>query len=48
MNETHVQIMKFTCRLNLGFGRCHLSMRRYVIVLRRNNMADVEEAPRLR
>ena len=30
-SETHVQIMKFTCRLNMGFGRRHWSMRRYVM-----------------
>ena len=44
-NKTHVQIMKFTCRLNMGFGRRHCSMRRDVSVFRRNKMADVEEAP---
>ena len=30
-SETHVQIMKFTCRLNMGFGRRHWSMRRDVM-----------------
>ena len=30
-SKTHVQIMKFTCRLNMGFGRRHWSMRRDVM-----------------
>ena len=29
--KTHVQIMKFTCRLNMGFGRRHWSKWRDVI-----------------
>ena len=29
-SKTHVQIMKFTCRLNMGFGGRHWSMRRDV------------------
>ena len=33
-SKTHVQIMKFTCRLNMGFGRRHWSMRRDVIFFR--------------
>ena len=44
-SKTHVQIMKFTCRLNMGFGRRHWSMRRDVICFVLNKMADVEEAP---
>ena len=44
--KTHVQIMKFTCRLNMGFGRRHWSMRRDIMCFGRNKMADVEEAPR--
>ena len=32
-SKTHVQIMKFTCRLNMGFGRRHWSMRRDVMCL---------------
>ena len=46
-SKTHVQIMKFTCRLNMGFGRRHWSMRRDVICFVLNKMADVEEAPRV-
>ena len=38
-SKTHVQTMKFMCRLNMGFGRrdvmCFIE-----------KMADVEEAPR--
>ena len=30
-SKTHVQIMKFTCRLNMGFGRRHWSVRRDVM-----------------
>ena len=30
-SKTYVQIMKFTCRLNMGFGRRHWSMRRDVM-----------------
>ena len=30
-SKTHDQIMKFTCRLNMGFGRRHWSMRRDVM-----------------
>ena len=45
-SKTHVQIMKFTCRLNMGFGRPHWSMRRDVMCFVLNKMADVEEAPR--
>ena len=30
-SKNHVQIMKFTCRLNMGFGRRHWSMRRDVM-----------------
>ena len=30
-SKTHVQIMKFTCRLNMGFGRRHWSMQRDVM-----------------
>ena len=30
-SKSHVQIMKFTCRLNMGFGRRHWSMRRDVM-----------------
>ena len=30
-SKTHVQIMEFTCRLNMGFGRRHWSMRRDVM-----------------
>ena len=45
-SKTHVQIMKFTCRLNMGFGRRHWSMRREVMCFVLNKMADVEEAPR--
>ena len=45
-SKTHVQIMKFTCRLNMGFGRRHWSMRRDVMCFVLNKMADVEEAPR--
>ena len=47
-SKTHVQIMKFTCRLNMGFGRRHWSMRRDVMCFVLNKMADVEEAPRVR
>ena len=46
-SKTHVQIMKFTCRLNMGFGRRHWSMRRDVMCFVLNKMADVEEAPRV-
>ena len=45
-SKTHVQIMKFTCRLNMGFGRRHWSMRRDVMRFVLNKMADVEETPR--
>ena len=45
-SKTHVQIMKFTCRLNMGFGRRHWSMRRDVMCFVLNKMADVEEALR--
>ena len=46
-SKTHVQIMKFTCRLNMGFDRRHWSMRRDVMCFVLNKMADVEEAPRV-
>ena len=39
-SKTHVQIMKFTCRLDMG----HWLMRRHNFC--RNKVADVEEAPR--
>ena len=45
-SKTHVQIMKFTCRLNMGFGRRHWSMRRDVMCFVLNKMADVKETPR--
>ena len=41
--KTHVQIMKFVCCLNMGFGRCHWSMRHDVTVFLGNKMADVEK-----
>ena len=44
-SKTHVQIIKFTCRLNNGFWPW--SMQRDITVFRGNKMADVEEAPRL-
>ena len=46
-SKTHVQIMKFMCRLNMDFDRHHWSMRRDVMCFVLNKMADVEEAPRV-
>ena len=45
-SKTHVQIMKFACRLNMGFGRRHWTMRPDVMCFVLNKMADIEEAPR--
>ena len=44
-SKTHVQIMNFTCRLNMGLADV-IGQRDVTSLFRRNEMVDVEEAVR--
>ena len=42
-SKTHVQIVKFTCRLNMGIGRRHWSMRRDVMCFVETNWLPLKK-----